>query len=1448
MSKPSAPAPFHPTIQRWFASRYPAPTPVQADSWPVIAKGGHVLITAPTGSGKTLTAFLWSINRFLTGEMTTGQTRVVYVSPLKALNNDIRANLTQPLQALQEDPGLPRITVGVRSGDTSTADRQRMLRQPPDILITTPESLHLMLTTVRGRVALSSVGCLIIDEVHALVNNRRGAQLSVSMERLTLLAGEFQRIALSATVHPLDLVANWVAASDAEHQPRKITTIAVSAEKKIDFRVRFPVAARQAAAAGKKIWEPLGDEFARLVEHNRSTLFFTNSRRLAEKITLHINDSAGSTLAYAHHGSLSREIRSEVEQRLKAGELRAIVATNSLEMGIDIGTLDEVVMVQSPPGIAQTLQRIGRAGHQVGATSHGTLFPSHSRDLVDAAVLAQAVRDRELEPIRLQQAPLDILMQIIISMCAHETWQLQALFDVITRASAYRELDYTLFMLVINMLSGRFAGTRLRELRPRVHLDHTTQTVSLAKGALFAMYSSGGSIPDRGYFTLRLSDGGAVIGELDEEFVWEASIGQSFTLGTQGWTIQQITHNDVLVRPASSSAPSLPFWRSETIFRNNHFSERIGRFLGSAEQFLAQRDANGLRTSILALGFDESGADALTDFLVSQRQFTGAPLPDRYHLLIELAAGGPDGYRGPDSPRQLILHTLWGGELNQPFALALRAALHNEGWEKPQVHADNDAVVVQCRDWPDAAYILGLVTSGNLDLLLRASLEGSGHFGARFRESAQRSLLLAKPRFNQRLPLWMSRMQAKKLLTTVKRFEDFPVLLETWRTCLQDEFDLPALRDRLDELQSGEIRWTAVQTNAPSPFASSVRFDQISPLMYDTDQPDDPGASGLRQDLIASAVAHAELRPRLAKNGITDFVLKRQRLLPGYVPIEADDLDAWVRERVLIAEVEWARLLSLSGLAPESCDRLFRIHLDSRRWITHGDFLAIFLPLADHMEALGNTAGQIHEHPAPVGIDLVNLYIEVLSFYGPLTRGDIKSLLPTAPDALWHHDTLIADVVVEGSSEPHWCERENLEILFRLQRSKQRYALEPLAARKLPAFLARLHNLAHSPVTHAADRRLVMASHLQRLAGFTAPVSVWLEDLLAARNGDGTDGELAEVMAMEELHWRGSGNERIQVGTSEETNLFAPANPPDTNLQPLFSAFRDPSAGYSFNQISDVSQQSAETLNGHWWQAVWGGWLATDDWTSLQQAARRRFQLTDAPTGTTVSTLRRRIRGIAAGWPGSWRLLQKTSIDSPLQAFDDTRMRVRILLDRYGFLSRELVTREGQSWGPCFRALRIMELAGEVSSGLFFLGLSGPQFALPATLHRLRQSMPSTSVWWVNATDCASPCGLGLDWPELPQRRGTNYLAFVGEDLVLVVENGGKILRFFISPEHHSIDEALTVLVHLARLRRRVEVHKINDADAIDSPWLGPLDRVLRVQSDHKRVELELRELAATGR
>ncbi|MCP5181286.1 MAG: DEAD/DEAH box helicase [Pseudomonadales bacterium] len=1424
--------PFHPSVRDWFSRHHAAPTDVQCQAWPAIARGDNVLATAPTGSGKTLTAFLWALNRFAAGTWKTGATRVLYISPLKALNNDIRANLLGPLNALHADYHLPRVTVGVRSGDTTPTDRQRMLRHPPDILITTPESLHLLLTTVRGRAALATVECLIVDEVHALVDNRRGVQLAVCMERLADIAGEFQRIALSATVNPLDAVAEWVGGADAGDRVRPVTILAAPGNKQIDLKVSFPPEARNAAEAGRKIWEPLGEKFKDIISHNRSTLFFTNSRRLAEKITLRINEGEHSPVAYAHHGSLAKDIRTEVEQRLKGGELKAIVATSSLEMGIDIGALDEVVMVQSPPSIAQAMQRIGRAGHQVNAVSRGTLFPSHNRDMVDAAVLTEAIAGRALEPIHLMRGPLDILVQIIVSMSATETVAIDAVYATLTRALPYRDLDRHVFDLVVDMLSGRFSGTRIRELKPRITVDRLEGTLSAAKGALHAMYTSGGSIPDRGYYTLRAMEG-VPIGELDEEFVWEATIGQQFTLGTQAWRIERITHNDVFVSHARAGDAPTPFWRSETLLRGNFFSDRIGRFLAEADAALEQGDKDALGARLTADGFDDGAVEALIDYLERQRRSTGAPLPGRYHLLVEMAAGGPGGYRGPDAPKQLILHTTWGGALNQPYALALNAALRRQGWKKPEIHVDNDSVVVQCHDWPDAATVLGLVTPDNLDTLLRETLENSGHFGARFREAAGRSLLLAKPRFNQRLPLWMSRLQAKKLMTQVKKFHDFPVLLETWRTCLQDEFDLPALRERLTELADGVIQWQCVATEAPSPFAASVAFDQINPFMYATDDPEEEALSNLSDELIAGAVQHAHLRPRLSADVVAEFEAKRQRLHPEYSPSEVDDVVDWLRERVLVPDSEWQRLETITGIPTPAHPAIARIAHGDRQWLTHSDYLPVFLGVQG-VQQVGKRMPAAAADPA---LSLEQLCVEVLSFYGPLARGQIDTLLPDVPATLLTRDDVVDEVLLEADDTPRWCERETLEILFRLQRARRRANPEPLPFQRLPGFLANLHGLHRAPPVERAAQTQAIGNSLAQLSGFAAPVAVWLNDLIPARLGDDTTRGLATAMTTEGFCWRGRGRERVFVSTTDEAPLFQDdAAVLDAGIE---TAFRDPSARYAFNQIRDALDSPLDELNDAWWQAVWSGRLAADDWSVLQQAAERKFRLPGASPTRSPAGLRRRARASAVGWPGHWQLVQHSPSTSPIDRLEDARARMRILFDRYGILCRELVVREGLGWSAAFRALRTMELAGEIVGGHFVTGLGGPQFIAPAALQRLLHKPTAPDFWWVNAVDCVSPCGLGLDWPELPPRRASNYLAFHGDELGLVVENGGKHLRFLLAATDNAVDGVLAVLTHLCGISGRVAVERINGDSPLLSAYLPALQRVLRVHNDHKGLEIE---------
>ncbi|MEM9659066.1 MAG: DEAD/DEAH box helicase, partial [Planctomycetota bacterium] len=504
---------FHPSIQSWFEDRFDSPTAVQSAAWPVIGRGAHVLATAPTGSGKTLTAFLWALSKFASGDYAPGATRVLYVSPMKALNNDIARNLSDPLAELQSAYGYPDLNVRVRSGDTSQSDRQRMLRKPPDILITTPESLNLMLTTVRGRQALGTIQAVILDEVHALIEDRRGVMLLTALERLTEIAGEFQRIALSATVSPLADVARYLAGRDAHGQDREIAIVDAPIDKRIEFQVEFPEAARQAADQGEPIWNPLSASFRDVIAGNRSTLFFANSRMLTEKITLKINEGELAPIAYAHHGSLARELRSEVERRLKDGELDAIVATNSLELGIDVGELDEVVLVQSPPSIAATLQRIGRAGHQVGAVSRGRLFPTHARDFLDAAVLAKSIEERDLEPLRPLEGPLDVLAQILVSATASEARSLDGLYAMLRRSGPYRDLDRVRFDLVVDMLAGRYPSTDFAELKPRLVWDRERDTLEGRRGAGRLAILSGGTIPDRGLYAVYMGTGGPRIGE-----------------------------------------------------------------------------------------------------------------------------------------------------------------------------------------------------------------------------------------------------------------------------------------------------------------------------------------------------------------------------------------------------------------------------------------------------------------------------------------------------------------------------------------------------------------------------------------------------------------------------------------------------------------------------------------------------------------------------------------------------------------------------------------------------------------------------------------------------------------------------------------------------------------------------------------------------------------------
>jgi len=1425
---------FEPAVREYFQANFSQPTGVQTASWPVIAAGKNALITAPTGSGKTLTAFLWALNRYVKGELPTGRTSVLYISPLKALNNDIQVNLLAPLRALINCEALPPIRAQTRSGDTSQNDRARMLRNPPEILITTPESLNLLLTTVRGRSALGHIDTVILDEVHSIISNRRGVALLTALERLCWLGLEPQRIALSATVKPLNKIAQQVAGNDASGQPRAIETIRADQDKQIRFRVALPDGALARAADGQKIWEPLTEAFTQRLRANRSTLFFTNSRRLAEKITLKLNENHPAPLAYAHHGSLAKDIRHTVEQRLKAGELRAIVATSSLEMGIDIGALDEVVLIQTPPSISASMQRIGRSGHKVGDVSVGTLFPTHAHDFLEAAALAAAINARDIEPLAVAHTPLDLLAQLIISITASEEWALDDLFSLLTRAAPYQDLERQHFDGVVEMLAGRYEGLRIRDLRARLTIDRLTNRAQATRGAVMALYSSGGTIPDRGYFKLRHAGSGQVIGELDEEFVWEATVGQTFNLGTGHWQIQRITHDDVLVNPAPSHVQAPPFWRSESVNRDYHFSHYIGEVLDAAETSLARGAHESLTAEFVdERGFDQSAADALCDYLSRQRDHSGV-LPGTKRLLLELIKTGPGGYRSGNDERQLVLHTFWGARVNRPFALALGAAWEAHYGVAPKIQADNDAIILALTNDHEfePAVIMNLVSSHAVGPLLRQALEGSAFFGARFRECAGRALLLTRKRFNQRLPLWMTRIQSKKLLSATRSLSDFPILLESWRTCLEDEFDLSTLTDLLNRLSDGEISWRYTESNSPSPFAANLSWGQINHYMYADDQPDSKSPSALDDALLASTFAQ---RPRVTRAVITEFENKRKRLLADYAPLEPDDWGEWIKERVLLPAEELSEEANQAlATHPQVCELIE----NSRRWWCH-------LENANHLidKFKLQQSQPIHHMPTPTTADVRDataLTHEILTFFGPLTEAELHRLLPKAAHHLTDDtDFLIEGQLVEGDESRYLCEIDNFEILLRFARRAARPTLEPVDITLWPQW-AYWHSVGGGELCTSDT-----ATALETLRGYPAPVSVWLQELVSCRvpPQERNHQTLNDGFSQLDMGWLAYAKERITLDFVENLPSFAAEG---FDYESLSQRFRDPEARYAFTQLVDNGSNSSESFNEQFWPAVWAGALTSDTLDSLRVGRQANYQL----SGHSQSRRARRIT-----WPGTWSLLPVNSVPSepdPLDQLDQNKSDARVLLERYGVLCREIVNREAPGqWRRLFSALRVMELAGEIIGGAFFTALSGPQFSTPQTLSRFTATWQKPSAW-LSVFDPASQSGLGLaglpdasgETVDLPHRRQGNHYGLVDGSVVLVSENMGQRLRFLSPPESEATDKACQLLVEnlLPLLEQaRLALAQINGEPARKSAYLKVLAQHTNVHSDHKGVFIEVR-------
>ncbi|MBT3374328.1 MAG: DEAD/DEAH box helicase [Lentisphaerae bacterium] len=1480
-------APFHPLVSDWFLRELGPPTPVQAAAWPHISDRKHVLITAPTGSGKTLTAFLWGLNQFLAGNWACGQTRILYVSPLKALNNDIQRNLISPLNGLrhsftQAGEPFPDIHVLTRSGDTPGAERRRMERHPPEILITTPESLNLLLAAKGGRRILATVETVILDEIHAVISSKRGVHLMTAVERLVRLAGEFQRIAVSATVNPLqtvaDVVGGYVYDRAGHLQPRPVTIVQTPQTKRYDITIDFPLSLGDIPPEGG-IWPILADELRETIRANRSTLIFARTRSLCEQLTQLINADEPTPLAYAHHGSLSREIRETVEQHMKDGKLKAIVATNSLELGIDVGELDQVILLQSPASVAAAIQRAGRSGHRVGETSKAQLIPTHGHDALEAAVLATAITTHDIAPLHPVVCPLDILAQVIVGTLTDGDWTVETLFRAVRTSYAYRTLEREQFDLVMGMLSGRYATSRIGELRPRIAIDGLTGTVQLRRGALTVLRTSGGTIPDRGYFRLRQQGSNAIIGELDEEFVWEARPGQQMAFGTQTWRINTITHNDVMVSQGGDPSASAPFWRGEAVSRDFHFSERVGLFLEEMNRHLDSADLKGKLQADCRLS--PAASDLLAGYLTRQRDRTQCDLPHRHHILVEQIDSGPGGTAGG---RQIAIHTFWGRRVNRPFALCLEAAWDARFGGELETYASDDAVFLVLEQAIDAAELLSLVAANQVEELLRKSLQNSGFFGARFRECAGAALLLPRGGMRKRIPLWINRLRSQRLLESVQSFGDFPIVLETWRTCLRDHFDMEALHALLGEVQDGMICWSEIHRHAPSPFASTVAWRQINAYMYRDDTPARRDKPGLREDILKTAVFTESLRPTIPRPIVEEFIAKRDCLHPGYVPDSPLELVEWVKERLLIPLPRWKAVLKaleahvpeeVSDIITQAASRLARITpkgADAGLIAAREDIPRLYASLWDAVtvtDLFGETISPDPlDSPAESDDGAAAIVGQWLQFSRAITPDALSRILGLSPERLQDAiedlvdaRQIVTGALIEGETVETVSDSENVEIMLRMRRARAIPQIQTLSIDHLPLFLAVYQGLNEpTAADHAGDR-------LDQLVGLPAKAELWETELLPARLNAYDPAILDNAVGENGILWLGHGQGLVRFAFEDDLVLLeSPEAGTVDRARHCRELFPDGETRCALPELISSSGLGTRELSDQLWECVWHGQISNDSAAVLRYGIQTAFTAPRAlppdpvvprnshPQRHRLRKARRRppatFTGVHCRTPfsGHWLVVpwEQAEPADLLECEDRNRDRARLVLDRYGIVFRELLANEPAElqWSAVFRSLRLMELAGEIVSGRFFDDVPGPQFASPHAVAMLRSGLPSEAMYWMNATDPASTAGLGLGprKSRLPSRLPSTHVAFRGATPILLSKRFGRDLTIHVGPDDPDFGRALGPLRNL--LERRVsprsslEVHHINGVPAAQSEFVPALREYLEVIKDLKHLLL----------
>ena len=1522
---------FSEPTRAWFASAFAAPTAPQTEGWPAIAAGDHTLVCSPTGTGKTLAAFLWAIDRLMSRDaaVSDGGTRVLYISPLRALAVDVEKNLRTPLHGIRLAADrlgatVHEPTVGVRTGDTSADERRRLVRRPPNILITTPESLFLMLTS-QARETLATVEHVIIDEIHAVAASKRGSHLMVSLERLEELCEHSpQRIALSATQRPLDEIARFLggfaAGPGGSAVPRSVTVVDAGARKELEVEVVVPVAdmaslgetveppASAGAAAGpvrRSIWPAIHPRLLELVQSHNSTLIFTNARRLAERLAARLNElhlegqdreaqqqartsggspgtggpvhvgesietllqapppvplgdeqvgtgaAEGVELVKAHHGSISRQRRLLIEDELKRGELRGLVATSTLELGIDMGAVDLVVQVASPGSVASGLQRIGRAGHRVGEPSRGRIFPKHRADLLEAAAVVERMHLGEVEHTHYLRNPIDVAAQQIVAMCAMDDWPIERLSAVLRRCAGFAELSDEVLHSVLELLSGTYPAEEFSELRPRVVWDRVSGVLRGRAGAQRLAVTNAGTIPDRGLFGVFLPDGTRV-GELDEEMVYESRVGETFLLGASTWRIIDITFDRVVVTPAPGELGKMPFWHGDGPGRPIELGRAVGQLV---RELRSEGDADAVAARLRQrCGLDEAAAANLLAYLEDQAAATGA-VPDDRTVVVER-------FRDEIGDWRLCVLTPFGARVHAPWGIALQARLREAWGVDVDLMWGDDGIVMRLPEAVDELPVDDLLFDPDeIRDLVMSRLPETSMFASRFRECAARALLLPRRRPGQRTPLWQQRQRAADLLSVAAKYPSFPVLLETTRECLNDVFDLPALMGLMSDLRSRRVRVVAVDTPQASPFAQSLLFSWIAVYMYEGDAPlaeRRAAALALDRDLLRDLLGVEELRELLDAGVIADVELELQRLVAGGQARDADEAHDLLRVLgPLTLDELTARSAPSAGSDAERVAGWVRTLVEQRRAIevrlAGREVVADAADAARLRDAAGAAlpVGLPASSTEPVDDPLGDLCVRYARTHGPFLARDIARWLGVGeqPVTVQLASLVAGGRLLRGEFRPGGADREycDAEVLRRIRRrclAVLRQEVEPVPPEALARFLPAWQGV-------GGRRRGVdaLADIVAQLQGAPVAASVLEVDVLASRVLGFKPADLDQLCTSGEVVWVGAGaigatDGRVRLVFRDQAALLVPAAEPCEGAvhDALRNRLRDWGASFWPDLVAAAQAASlpydTETVLAALWDLAWAGEVTNDSLAPLRaRIAGRARSRTRRPPSRSGRSRRGRLRlgGLSATGPpsaaGRWSLVEPLLSPQP-PATESALARAHQLLDRYGVVTRETALGEGTEGGfaGVYPVLKALEERGEARRGYFVAGLGAAQFALPGAVDRLRADRapePDAAPVVLAATDPAQPYGAALAWPESagrPARTAGAHVVLADGVPLVVLERGGRSLATFEGAE--STDawiDAVIGLVKDGRLRK-LEIAKVDGVPVRETPWAARLE------------------------